>query len=109
MNTAIIGYLNNKYHVLATWEIATITTRTNQTKVTKRIKQLSVEYPDIPRFYYIVSSKLLIPGDTFTFEQWDNLVINSRMYYARQQQDWQNINLHDLKIAAIQAKKDLGL
>ena len=109
MNTAIVGYINKRYHVLAAWDATTIISRENQIKVRGWIPELSRKHPSVPYFSYIVSSKLLIPGDTFERTQWDEIVINSEVHFSQQQQQWQGLDCFEVQVASVQARRDLGL
>lgn len=73
------------------------------------VKNISLNHPDIPLFHYVVSNKLLLRGDTFSYVEWDDIVILSETHFNRHPQQWENLNYYDTMLAAKKAKQEIGL
>lgn len=108
MNTAIIGRIDGEYHTLAAWDTYHLMSRENRMKVLQNRISISNEYPEIPIFYYIISKKILLLGETFAISEWDNFVISFETLFNKNEQNWNQIKTTKLITAQTQARKELG-
>ena len=107
MNTAVIGRFKGVWYVFAEWETQVLISRANQVMVLKAIKKASDDHPDIPIFHYVVTKKILLVGDTFSYAEWDNIVISSQVHYNEYPQQWDTLNYYDVIAASKEAKGQL--